>query len=166
MSPLARNLPQSLDRPWAALACRLVLAGVLLASGFRQASFPVEFAGALAAYQLAPEAVVQPLAVYLPWLQLVCGALLLAGVRVKAAALTAATLLAVFVAAMVSALWRDLPIACGCPGFQDAPLGPAALAVGLGCLGLTLYVFLFDRRLQLERWLEARRAEGSGGGED
>lgn len=153
------RLPRALGNSWAALAFRLGLAGLLLASGGYQARFPAEFAETLAAYQLLPEILVNPLAALLPWLKLVCGALLLAGVRIKAAALTAALLLAASAAGLGAALLRGLPVPAGCPLLQDGPLGWVALLADLAWLALALHVFSFDCRFQLERRLLARGPE-------
>jgi len=75
---------------------------------------PELFARNIANYRLVPLELVNVLAIVLPWLELMVGLMLLAGLRVQAAAMVAAGLLVVFTVALVSALVRGLDIHCGC----------------------------------------------------
>ena len=75
---------------------------------------PDDFARAIANYRLLPEALVNLVAVTLPWVECVCGLLLLAGQWVRSAALVSAFLLGVFMVAVSISLARGLDIDCGC----------------------------------------------------
>ena len=61
-----------------------------------------------------PGLITRLITVVLPWLELVCGILLLAGIWTGPALVCAASLLWVFVAVTGQAWLRGLPIACGC----------------------------------------------------
>jgi putative oxidoreductase len=69
----------------------------------------------IAAYQLPlPGALLRLAAMTLPWLELLCGLLLLAGVWTRAALVWAMVLFGVFVLATGQAWARGLQISCGC----------------------------------------------------
>ncbi|HEX5219928.1 MAG TPA: MauE/DoxX family redox-associated membrane protein [Verrucomicrobiae bacterium] len=76
---------------------------------------PTEFLGSLYGYQLPlPRLVMQTVAVVLPWLELLCGLLLVSGLWMETALAIVTTLLAVFVLATGQAWLRGLDISCGC----------------------------------------------------
>ncbi len=60
-------------------ACRLFLAGLFIYTGYIKVQSPLQFSAAISGYRLVPDAMVLPLATYLPWLEIVLGALLLTG---------------------------------------------------------------------------------------
>ena len=96
------------------LAARIVVGLVFLLYGLDKIAHPDDFARAIANYRLLPEALVNLVAVTLPWVELACGLLLLAGQWVRSAALVSAFLLCVFVVAVSITLARGLDINCGC----------------------------------------------------
>lgn len=110
-------------------AARVALATVFVYAGALKALDPAAFAEAVFHYRLLPYAAAAALALYLPWLEMVCGL----GVIWSATRLGALNLLAgmslMFAVAIFSALWRHLDIACGC--FGAGPAGSTALAVSL-----------------------------------
>jgi len=96
------------------LAARIVLGLIFLLYGVDKILHPEDFARAIANYRLLPDALVNLVAVILPWVECVCGMLLLAGQWVRSAALLSALLLCVFLAAVSITLFRGLDINCGC----------------------------------------------------
>ena len=101
---------------WFSTAMRLVLGVVLLVAGAAKVIDPQASVAAVRAYELLPGGLVTVVGWGLPFLELVLGVLLLVGIAVRPAALATAVLLAVFVAAVVSAAARGLSIDCGCFG--------------------------------------------------
>ena len=94
---------------------RWLLALLLLWAAVSKLANPMEFLGAIYAYQLPlPRPLLQTVAVVLPWVELLCGLLLLAGVWTEAALAVVTGLLAVFVLATGQAWLRGLDISCGC----------------------------------------------------
>jgi putative oxidoreductase len=88
---------------------------MLLWAGISKAADPAGFLGSLHAYELGlPRAVLMPVAVVLPWLELFCGLLLLTGTRVQTGLAAALVLFAVFTIATAQAALRGLDISCGC----------------------------------------------------
>ena len=96
------------------LAARIVVGLVFLLYGLDKIAHPDDFAQAIVNYRLLPEVLVNLVVVILPWVELICGLLLLAGQWVRSAALVSAFLLGVFVIAVSITLARGLDINCGC----------------------------------------------------
>ncbi len=117
--------------PVAVLCSRLVLGVLFLAAGVIKLAQPGPFAATLMAYQVLPIELVRPLALVLPWIEVLTGAYLLAGLFTRAAAGAALGLLAVFMVALGQAMARGLPLEnCGC--FGDLTTRVPALAPFLG----------------------------------
>ena len=95
---------------------RLGLAAVFLISGVLKAVDPDATYVAVRAYDVLPRAAVAIVAAVLPWLEIVLGLVLLAGLATRAAAMAAAGLLLVFLAGVTQAWARGLAIDCGCFG--------------------------------------------------
>src|SRR5262245_20810692 len=91
------------------VVARLAVGGVLIYAGFVKAAGPTaEFAAAIAGYKLLPAAWLTPLALALPYIEMWVGLFVLCGLYTPRASLAAALLLAVFLAAVVSALARGI----------------------------------------------------------
>ena len=94
---------------------RWLLAAVLLLASVSKLANPQEFYASIVAYQL-PLALplVRLVAIILPWLELLCGVLLLVGGARQAALAWTVVLFASFVLATGQAWARGLNISCGC----------------------------------------------------
>src|SRR2546422_3976141 len=95
---------------------RLVLGTIFIIASIDKIAAPDAFAASVQAYHLAPYALVNLIALVLPWIELLCGTFLIAGVYVRGSSLMVSLLLGMFVIAMISALMRHLNIDCGCFG--------------------------------------------------
>ena len=96
------------------LALRIVLGGVFLYAGGLKIADPAAFAGSVAAYKLIPTFGNYLIAATLPWVEVLCGLLLVTGYRVRAGATLILLMNLVFVVALTSAIIRGLDIDCGC----------------------------------------------------
>jgi putative oxidoreductase len=94
---------------------RWLLGVLLLWAAVSKLANPTEFLGSIYAYQLPlPRTLLQAAAVVLPWVELLCGLLLLAGFWRQTTLLTMTGLMVLFVIATGQAWARGLDIACGC----------------------------------------------------
>lgn len=145
------RLLRFVSHPALSLVLRIYLAGVFIYASLHKINFPAEFADNIASYLIVPYWLVNPLAVFMPWLELVCGLFLLAGVRVRASALIIAGMLVMFTVAVIVALVQDTPIGCGC--FQSA--GEAiswwTALRDLAWLAMAAHVYRFDSLVHLDR---------------
>lgn len=57
----------------------------------------------------------------IPWLEMLCGVLLVIGLWTRAAALALSVLLAAFTVGVISVLYRGLDVSCGCFGKYEWP---------------------------------------------
>lgn len=111
---------------WTSLAARLVLAVVWIYAAATKLGRPLTSARAVQAYELFPFDVAAAIGHALPFVELVLGVLLLAGLFTRAASAVSLALLVVFMAGIASAWARGLQIDCGCFG------GDGSLALGQG----------------------------------
>ncbi len=132
-----------------ALAARLYLGVVFVTASWHKLLEPGAFAIDIATYQILPVVLVNPMAIVLPWVELVAGLMLMAGFRARAAALLVAGMMLVFTVAVAIALGKGLDMSCGCFASQGAaedPISWRTIARDLGWLGLAVYALLLDRR--------------------
>ncbi len=122
----------------AQVATRIAIACLLATAAIGKLRRPGDFAGAVAAYRLLPDAAVWPVARALPPLELLLAAGLIAGMPL--ALIGTAALLAVFGAAMAANLLRGRrDIDCGCdPTARAKPIGWALVLRNLALAALLL----------------------------
>ncbi len=103
-----------LTHPTIALAARVILGCIFIFASLDKISHPDLFAEAVYNYQLLPDKAVNLLAIWLPWLELFAGGLLVLGLWVRGSVLVLTGLLVVFLGALGISLARGLEIHCGC----------------------------------------------------
>jgi uncharacterized membrane protein YphA (DoxX/SURF4 family) len=144
--------------PWLSLAGRLVLGGVFAVAALTKIADPQATVRAVRAYDLVPEAVVQPLGYALPFVELVLALLLVIGLGVRVVVAGAALLLVLFIGGVASAWARGLRIDCGCfggGGVTDDPKYAVEIVRDVALLGAALVVGLVRRSaLSLDNALE------------
>ncbi|MCK6619905.1 MAG: DoxX family membrane protein [Calditrichaceae bacterium] len=99
---------------WAGISLRLVFGGILIAASIDKILHPVQFSQAVENYQLAGETLSRWAAVWLPYLEIITGILLILGIWVKAAAILNLGMMFIFFVAVFQAYVRGLDIHCGC----------------------------------------------------
>ena len=93
---------------------RLALGIVFVAASAHKIVDPADFARSVSNYQILPAALVPACAVILPWLEMACGLLLIAGRLTMGAATVVNGLMMIFVLAFASTLLRGIDVNCGC----------------------------------------------------
>ncbi|NLP11366.1 DoxX family membrane protein [bacterium] len=97
---------------------RWFLAAVFIFAALGKIADPATFAEQIDRYRLLPWPAVAAAAVVLPWLELLCGLLLIRGRCIQGASLWLIVLNGVFIVAIASAIVRGLDIDCGCFSLQ------------------------------------------------
>ncbi|NDV27649.1 MauE/DoxX family redox-associated membrane protein [Desulfovibrio sp. JC010] len=93
---------------------RIVLGIVFIIASLDKIIDPLAFAEIIKNYQILPEMMIGPVAFFLPWLEFVCGAMLVCGVFIDTAVAILVAMLLVFIAALSANLYRGIDVACGC----------------------------------------------------
>ncbi|HEY0393851.1 MAG TPA: MauE/DoxX family redox-associated membrane protein [Candidatus Elarobacter sp.] len=101
------------------LICRLVIGVIFIVAGAAKVGNPAQFAAQIAGFQLLPQAAIAPMALGLPFLEMLLGGCLVVGVLTRPAGWVAVALLAAFDAAIASAVVRGMTVSCGCFGPND-----------------------------------------------
>lgn len=101
------------------LVVRLLVGGLFIAAGASKVGHFNDLASAIAGFRILPEAAVGPLAVILPFFEIGLGLYLVAGLFTRVVAVISAIQLAVYAAAIASAVIRHIPANCGCFGPGD-----------------------------------------------
>ena len=95
--------------------CRAVVAIVFIAAACPKIMAPHEFAIAVFRYQILPSGMINIVAIYLPWLELLAGLWLLFIPKGRdGAAFILLALLLFFTTAIIVNIFRGIDIACGC----------------------------------------------------
>ena len=144
---LARLLHWLRHKRYAALALRLVVGLIFLCASLDKVVHPDRFAELMQDYDLLPRSAVNLAAVWLAWLEVVVGLMLVAGVWVRTAALLTLGLTGLFLGALAVALTRGVNLHCGCFS-TDASGSPRAWAslwreglLLLACVALLISVW-------------------------
>lgn len=124
---------------------RVVLGGLFVYAGVVKALEPLDFAQNIRNYQLVGQSLSFVAALVLPWLEILAGAFLVAGIWKKGAALVVCALLVFFILLTAVTMVRGLDVDCGCfgPAARKAGWGVILEDLGMLILGLTL---LFEKR--------------------
>jgi uncharacterized membrane protein YphA (DoxX/SURF4 family) len=104
------------------IAARAGAGGLFVYSGSSKLAAPEAFADAIHAFHVLPAALINPTAFSLPIFELLVGACLVIGWRLRETALAAALMTVAFTAVLVQARLRGFDLDCGC-------FGPNAWAV-------------------------------------
>lgn len=95
---------------------RLVVGGMFIWAGVSKIIDPLGFAQNIANYRVFPEGISFFLALALPWIEVICGVLLILGIFCSASALLLSGFLAVFLVLSTVTILRGIDIDCGCFG--------------------------------------------------
>ncbi len=135
---------------------RVLLGALLLAAGALKVGHAPELAASIAGFRLLPAAIAGPLALALPYVELLLGVYLVAGLFTRVVAAIVAVQFLLYSGAIASAVLRHIAANCGCFGPGDATvadwphvafdlvLAAASVLVAWGAPG----ALAFDRRLR------------------
>ncbi len=151
------------------LLIRLFLGGLFISMGIHKVEDPVAFLKLIRMYEMVPESppyFLNSAAIVLPWLEIICGVVLILGLYVRGAAALIAVMLVVFTPAIfLRALniqqaegtpFMDIKFDCGCGGGVVIIWIKLLKNTGLFILAL-LAVLSQTRKFTLDMWLERRR---------
>ena len=144
-----------ISNPYVVFLSRCALGLVFIIASIEKISAPEAFASSVEAYKLVPYPLINIFALTIPWLELLCGLFLVAGMASRASAALLFGLLLIFIIGIMLAIFRGLNIDCGCFGPAHAsPVGWVKVMEDCGLLLLSAHIFGFPRsRFALENLL-------------
>jgi putative oxidoreductase len=104
-------------------AFRIALGGLFLYAGAVKIADPLGFAQNIADYRLVPRAIAFFAALVLPWVEVLAGAALVAGLFPRTSAGLIAFMLAFFIVLVAVTMVRGLDVECGCFGALSRKAG-------------------------------------------
>ncbi len=122
---------------------RVGLGIVFLYASYEKVLSPSDFAQAVDNYALLPPALIHPVALFLPWIEAVCGGLLIIGRLTFGATLIVDILMVIFILAFTINWVRGVDVSCGCFSLEtEGQTGENAFYIlrDLVILGVGLYV--------------------------
>lgn len=161
-SKIGKHLKRGCGNSLILTGLRVFLGAVFVYASYDKILHPQQFSLAVFQYQLLPDHLVNLTALALPWLELLIGVLLIFGVWMPGAALTAFSLLCAFIIALVINRIRGLDIHCGCFSTEatagSAGIGTIARDVAFLLISLVIVVAaLYPEKIQRWRQIQQRR---------
>jgi putative oxidoreductase len=127
------------------LVFRFVLGGLFIYAGVVKVVDPLDFAQNIRNYRLVGQALSFVAAIVLPWIEILAGAFLVAGVWRRGAALLITGLLVFFIVLTAVTMARGLDVDCGCFGSLSRKSGWGVILEDLGMLALGLMLLIKER---------------------
>lgn len=122
-----------------------VLGALFVWAGAVKLLHPASFATAVSGFRLVPRELNNPIAIFLPTFEVLCGVALLTGLWRRTGALGIALLNIVFIVALAQGMARGLKFECGCFGRYDPLAHSPLLGIVRDLVFLGCAVWLFHR---------------------
>lgn len=138
-----------LQNSYIALIARIALGAVFIVASIDKIADPNAFALSIGNYKIVGHSFALFVATFLPWMELLCGLLLILGIMMRGSSLLVLLMLIVFTAGIISGIVRQLDIACGCftsdPNVGRIGWGKVLENCGLIVLGIIVFFSKSDR---------------------
>ena len=139
---------------------RILTGGIFTIAGLSKIADPIGFYSTLIGFRILPDFLLNFMAVYLPWLELLLGLAVLLGLLYRTASLMLAVINTVFAIAIISVIVRGIDIDCGCFGLLADILhipdraDETAVARNMIFTGMNCYIFFVKTTIfSLENYL-------------
>ena len=131
---------------------RLIIGIIFIYASWDKIAHPAAFATAIGNYHAVPLGLENMIAMVLPWLELLVGVFLIAGIMVDGAAIMCIVMNIVFIFAISQALARGISIECGCFSVSSETgenIGLETIFRDIAYLGMS-FVILYRNEKRLE----------------
>ena len=132
---------------------RIFIGTVFIWASYGKILDPSGFAAIIQNYKILPIWLINPIAIILPWIEILCGLFLVTGFLVKGSILIINLLLLIFAAAIIINIYRGIDINCGC--FTLTPVVAKDMYyyllrdLCLLCAGVGIFVFKIKGSLKM-----------------
>jgi len=142
--PSTAPLSSLLWHPAAGVVARVAVGGIFVYASIGKIADPAAFARAIYAYRILHADVVNLAAIWLTWVEMLAGVLLIVGMGRRSAAAVTTGLTGLFIIAAWLAIMRGLDVECGCflARAIEGRLGWSLLLRDLALLAVSLYAML------------------------
>lgn len=125
------------------LIFRLFIGGMFVTVAISKILTPEKFANEIGNYNLLPDFSINLIALFLPWLELTTGIMLIFGLKIRENSTLIFSMLLVFTLGVLSAMARGLDINCGCYSeIAQKKVGWGKILENTGLIILTIYIFI------------------------
>jgi uncharacterized membrane protein YphA (DoxX/SURF4 family) len=127
---------------------RVALGAMFLLSATPKVAAPARFLLLVRQFHLFPGATSTFVALAIPYIELIVGICLIAGIFIEGTLLVCSVLFISFVAVAAITMARGLSVACACFSVADdgSKIGVATVVRGVVCLGVVLWLWTENRR--------------------
>ncbi len=133
-----------LHNDYVALIIRLIIGVMFIYASYDKITTPAEFARIIYNYHLLPGELVNLAALIMPWMELICGIALIAGIYRRGSIVIINLMLVIFAVAIAINLIRGVNLECGCFSVSSRAKSNALelLLRDIGLLILGVYLFI------------------------
>ncbi len=144
-----------IDNDLLTLLVRVAIGVTFIYASYYKIIDPVSFAKSIWYYHLVPGNLINFIALFLPWFELLCGVFIILGIFYKGSVLSVNLMTLLFIGALSSAIVRGISIDCGCFKASAATTESAwnTLWFDLGLLIFTIQLFLS----RSTKWMLAKK---------
>lgn len=127
------------------IVARVILGAVFIYASWDKILHPAGFAKIVENYRILPPFLVNIPAIFIPWIEFLCGVFLIVGIFVGGSSLIIFILLIFFIFALSSATLRGIDTACGCfsTSFETSKVGIERIIEDLVLLIICIYVLVY-----------------------
>ena len=108
-----------LSNKYLLIAFRIIVGGVFVYASLNKLMNQEEFAKAIYNYKFLPSALINIFAIVLPYVELIAGLFLIAGIYVRGSSFLILLMLIIFIIALAQAYLRGLDINCACFSLEN-----------------------------------------------
>jgi uncharacterized membrane protein YphA (DoxX/SURF4 family) len=131
-------------------AFRILVGGVFIWAGLLKILDPLEFAQNIANYRVFSRDLSFLIALVLPWVEVLCGILVILGIFRSASSFLLSGLLGVFLVLITVTIFRGLDVDCGCFGSIGRHVDYRLLLTDIVLLYMALNIFVSSLKSRKE----------------
>ncbi|MCL5037771.1 MAG: DoxX family membrane protein [Chloroflexi bacterium] len=117
------SIKKFISAPLTLAVLRIVLGVIFVFASYSKIMNPIHFKAVVAEYQILPDSIVPLVAIILPWVEFLCGSMLILNIYTQSNALIVLVVLCAFTFGIVNNFMRGLIHDCGCFEFLGGWFG-------------------------------------------